>query len=798
MKIDIHFLIFLAITVFLIEIIVLGVQYFIDKESDKNSFGWWSLGNVFNLLGLTATFFRDNIYIGKLSIVGNNIFFALGIVFIYVGTAKFYNDYKVKKIQIFSIILMGMNAVYYTYVDDNVKIRVVVLSIFLSVGSFFIVKKIMRNMKSSLKISSYFLLVTFVLHSIFFSTRALVYIICPPEEMFASSTIQVLTYLFTIVQGTLSTFGFIMIFNQRLNDKIMESNQNFELIFNTSPDAILITSLPEGKFVFVNEGFVKQSGYEASEVLGKSIVEVNIWKNLEEREKFLKHLMEKGSCDNVELLFNTKSGKEFVGLTSATIIKLSGVKHVISVTRDITERQKIQNKLAENEKFLTEVIENSGALIYVKDYKGKYKLVNRKWEIVTGLGRDIAIGNTDMELFSPKDAMEIKKMDEKVFTTGKIQEKEEILENEYGKRYFISIKFPVKDKNNKVIELIGISTEITERKEHEKQVEMLAVQLEIEKKYAQMNSITDGLTGLFNRRYFDDTLRKEFYRFKRSGVPLSLIIMDIDFFKNYNDNYGHLRGDECLKEVAATVKKFALRVTDTAARFGGEEFIMILPNANSSGALKIAEETRKAVENLKILHEKSDISKYVTISLGVATIEDNNVLTSEEILSMADEALYLAKNSGRNKVIVANKKNNHLIQLNWNLTNECGNELIDNEHKELINYSNELLNAINKNYDKKSCLVLIEDLINKIVKHFQNEENIFDNISYPNKEKHKKSHELLVKRAMEISKKYKEDKLDVSELFAFLIYDIVAQHMELEDKEYFPYIIQEIKEKKGE
>ena len=119
--------------------------------------------------------------------------------------------------------------------------------------------------------------------------------------------------------------------------------------------------------------------------------------------------------------------------------------------------------------------------------------------------------------------------------------------------------------------------EITEQKKAEERIKDLLEQLEIEKKYAQMNSVTDGLTRINNRRYFDDILRREFYNLKRNGLPLSMILMDIDYFKKYNDSYGHQGGDECLKSVAQAVKNSIHRETDTVARYGGEEFAVILP-----------------------------------------------------------------------------------------------------------------------------------------------------------------------------------------------------------------------------
>ncbi len=163
----------------------------------------------------------------------------------------------------------------------------------------------------------------------------------------------------------------------------------------------------------------------------------------------------------------------------------------------------------------------------------------------------------------------------------------------------------------------------------------------------------DGLTGIPNRRYFDERLEEEWLRAAREQGWLSLIMVDIDHFKQYNDVYGHLDGDECLKKVADAISGAVVRPSDVVARFGGEEFVMILPGTDASGAEFIAEKARKAVEALAIPHTGSTTSEFVTISLGVATTVPASEVSSNSLLAEADKALYTAKESGRNRVEVA-------------------------------------------------------------------------------------------------------------------------------------------------
>jgi diguanylate cyclase (GGDEF)-like protein len=164
----------------------------------------------------------------------------------------------------------------------------------------------------------------------------------------------------------------------------------------------------------------------------------------------------------------------------------------------------------------------------------------------------------------------------------------------------------------------------------------------------------DDLTGMDNRRSMDRHLSKEWSRAYRTSKPLSLLIVDVDFFKQYNDNYGHDAGDECLTRVAKVLRDHAKRSSDMAARFGGEEFAVILPETGKDDASRIAEAIRTDLEKLKIPHASSKISEFVTISIGTATIIPKEAEYSDQLRLAADKALYQAKNLGRNRVIQAN------------------------------------------------------------------------------------------------------------------------------------------------
>jgi len=160
----------------------------------------------------------------------------------------------------------------------------------------------------------------------------------------------------------------------------------------------------------------------------------------------------------------------------------------------------------------------------------------------------------------------------------------------------------------------------------------------------------DGLTGVFNRRYFDQQLAVETARSQRSRSPLALIMLDVDFFKRYNDHYGHQAGDDCLRDIAATLKESLRRPADLVARYGGEEFACILPDTAYDDALLIAADLEKNVRLRNIPHAASQVSDVVTISLGVAGQPGNVTSDAAVLLALADAQLYCAKNAGRARV----------------------------------------------------------------------------------------------------------------------------------------------------
>ncbi|ANJ68167.1 diguanylate cyclase response regulator [Halothiobacillus diazotrophicus] len=177
------------------------------------------------------------------------------------------------------------------------------------------------------------------------------------------------------------------------------------------------------------------------------------------------------------------------------------------------------------------------------------------------------------------------------------------------------------------------------------------LRLKLHSDLLESRAFIDGLTGIANRRHMDEVLENECRRAQRNKMALSLLMIDVDHFKEYNDHYGHGAGDECLRQIGGVLAMMPMRPGDFVARYGGEEFSVILPGCNITGAQIIAERIRVTIEALNLPHAHSTTARHVTVSIGCATSRQTDELTPERLLAAADQALYQAKQQGRNRVV---------------------------------------------------------------------------------------------------------------------------------------------------
>lgn len=305
----------------------------------------------------------------------------------------------------------------------------------------------------------------------------------------------------------------------------------------------------------------------------------------------------------------------------------------------------------------------------------------------------------------------------------------------------------------------------------------------------------DALTTLYNRRYLDSSLERELASCKREGKPLALIMIDVDDFKKYNDHYGHQAGDQCLIAVAKTLQAGARRARDLVARFGGEEFLLVLPGADATTAQRLAEELRRAIESLEIPHPQARAGK-VTISSGLAVMTGDSYKEVAVLLRAADEALYHAKHGGRNQVRLASPIRPaagtgesvaaNLVQLVWHATYESGQAEIDAQHRALFGRVNSIIAALLSERPLDQVVTLMDTLLSDVVEHFETEEKIIVAAGFSGAAVHATIHRELIDHARYLMSRFTARELDSGELFEFLAHDLVARHILGADRQFFP------------
>ncbi|WP_123039549.1 diguanylate cyclase domain-containing protein [Cohnella candidum] len=304
----------------------------------------------------------------------------------------------------------------------------------------------------------------------------------------------------------------------------------------------------------------------------------------------------------------------------------------------------------------------SGISIVVTDLNGFITRFNHGAELMLGYAEREMIGKRSISIFDPSE-LECRKNKYAAEFGGDIalidvllyssqsddfQDREWTYIRKDGSRLTVVLMISPVFLDGETIGYMSTATDVTERKRAE---ETLRQANEI----LHELSFMDGLTGISNRRHFDEVLSKEWGRAQRGSCdsPLSLLLLDIDYFKKYNDTYGHQMGDECLRKVASLLQAVVGRSTDLVARYGGEEFALILPDTDSAGAQKVGEKLRAAMEREAIPHAGSKVSGVVTLSIGAATFLPNAEDTPEQLIARADGALYEAKTTGRNRVLAS-------------------------------------------------------------------------------------------------------------------------------------------------
>ncbi len=344
MNIDIRTIILILGLTHLMQVVVFIYQYKANKA--YKGIGWWLMWSAAELIGFIFLLLRDIPSIFPFVVFIQNTAIVSGTIFIYIGVMRFFDMKENQKI-IIPVVLFYLLAFFYlSFVNNDILIRSVILNAVLAGISYFTAIALYKNKTRSINATVNFNAAIFILHGSIFLYRTVMMLSgISLTDIFAPTIFNILPYFDAIIVSLLWTFGFIIMVNQRLNAEMTEAKEHFEQIFNTSPDASLITRMDDGMIIDINGGFTTLSGHSRGESIGKSSLEVNIWKYPEDRKNFISELRKNGFCDNYEAIFQKKNGTELIGLVSAKLISLQGKAHLISVTRDITGRKQAETEI---------------------------------------------------------------------------------------------------------------------------------------------------------------------------------------------------------------------------------------------------------------------------------------------------------------------------------------------------------------------------------------------------------------------------------------------------------------------
>ena len=638
MQIDIHTLSLIFCLTTILEVIILAVQYKYQKGSTFAGFSWWIAGIALIGFHFLMLFLQRYFSLGVYASVLENYSLVAGMFFLSHGVLVFFNGFR--KTRHF-FIFAGFYIISTTpaYILGNIAlpgaISAISIALFSITAAISVIKE-NSNLDIRLKVIT---AATFIFNALFFIAFSVVWLIFPDQTTLSHhSTFNQLSYLTLFINSTIWTFAFIFLMNHKVMQETIISKEKYTLMFETIPDAILITRLDDGMFAEVNQGFTLLSGYSASEVRGKTTLDLNLWYDPVDRSRFLVILTETGSIENMEFQFRKKNGRPLMGLLSARVIDIDGVSHALTIVRDITSRKKMEEKLRENEQKYRFLAENSGDVIWHINKSYRIDYISHADEQIRGYKREEVVGTQIWSIFKPEGVQLVR---EKIECH---REKGEVGNNMLVSRFEIEqqckdgswiwteiVAAPHYDNYRNLIGYHGISRDITERKQ-------LLDQL-----YQQ--ATIDELTQVPNRRHFMNLAEIELRRAKRYHHPLSLVGIDFDGLKGLNDTFGHLAGDRALSVFSKIVNEI-IRDVDVLGRIGGDEFLLLLPETDADGAALVMERIQDVLASSPVYYGKKSFT--ISVSAGIACIQDWSD-TLEDLYNRADSALYESKEEGGKK-----------------------------------------------------------------------------------------------------------------------------------------------------
>lgn len=414
----------------------------------------------------------------------------------------------------------------------------------------------------------------------------------------------------------------------------------------------IIEFLPEPVLIYHNERILivnykleKLLQLKAAEIIGKSIFDF-VMPEFHSAVQDRIHQATEGNPDvnRMEIkIVNSQKILLDIEVSSKPIIYDN--KPFIEVfLKDVTERKKLEEDLRKKEELYRFVTENSTDMIsYIKP-NGEYEYLSPSCHEILGFAQAELIGQQLFSLIHPEETETITQfVNEAIYHLDFASFPHRLRKKDGTFTWLETNARTIRNEKKELVGIVTVSRDINQRMTRER----LLLEKNEELLYlAKM----DGLTDIPNRRFFEETLHEEWQRNRRNSTPLSLLMIDIDYFKNYNDQYGHQAGDLIIKEIAKAIQSSLKRSSDFVARYGGEEFVVLLPETDKMGAMQVAEGILANIRNLQIKTDVSEIAEQVTISIGSSTIIPDHHKKTANLIRIADRQLYAAKEAGKNQV----------------------------------------------------------------------------------------------------------------------------------------------------
>lgn len=376
MTIDVPTLYIVLVLLNFLQMIALYAQFKINKTYD--GVGWWLLWSVFSLFGFGFTLLRDIPGIFAAVAILQNSAIVFGSIFVYIGMARFLNT-KESPTAITTILLLFFSGfLYFLFVEDSSDRRGIMVNIALTTFAVITAVTMLTNRISSINNMMRFIAASLIVHGCLLLYRSYLMLWLPSSvDMFEPVFYNILPVIDAIIITLILTFGLIMLINQRLQSDITVAKNHFQSIFNLAPGAVLISTVEDGKIVEVNETFSLITGYGREEAIGKTTQELGLWQHNTDREWVVNDIKIYGQFLNREVKLNRKSGEEFIGLISGSVISLNDKPHIISNTQDVTEKYLAEEKVKASEEKYRTLTETTPNIILMHDFNGIITYINR-------------------------------------------------------------------------------------------------------------------------------------------------------------------------------------------------------------------------------------------------------------------------------------------------------------------------------------------------------------------------------------------------------------------------------------